>query len=334
VRSPRLQENPRRCWRLRPVPAIWCLDAGTPLELTSLELRHGQCVRGKPGTRPQIVVPRGGLAIIEEDVCFQNLDFVAAIEDRQAAAAEGGILRVQASRVEFRGCSFQAAGSSSTPPAALVWSHPARQEASEISLPSGQVRLSDCVFRRVDAAVRCRTIGAVAVEMTNSLHLGEGPLVHLDHAPRLDGPIVIELSAVTLRDSGPLLRCDYQRLEEQPGPIAIQSSGCVFATAEQAALLSFAGPKAPQRLLGAIQWTGQGSLLSSQTVVAQWRQPDGRTVALDDAAVSIAGLARSPLSFAGLAENEPSASRVVRWQGPLRSTAAPGVDPTTLFWPK
>lgn len=302
------------------------------VNLESLELRAGQSVRGEPTKRLRLPVPAEGLVIAAEDVRFQYVDFVWNAPADAPATPLPAIVELRASRATFHGCSFQAGGKPVAIPTAIRWSQPGQQAASAIALPSGQVQLSDCVFRQVGMGISCQRIGAVAVEMANVLHLGAGPLVHLNHCPKLDEPVIVSLTAVTLRDSGPLLLCDYEQLEDQPGSITVQANGSAFVTGPQAALLAFVGPAAPEQLLANIQWTGQGSLVGPDTVVAQWRRPDGQLQRLDDTAVSIAGLVRSAVDFAGPAETGPSASRITRWQAPLHSSNPPGIDPAALDW--
>ena len=308
-------------------------SADKPLKLDSLQLRPGQRVCGTPGKRLLVAVPTEGLVIATEDLRFEHIDFVWNTSDPPASPATSpAILQLRASRATFHGCSFQSAGHGLTQPTAIRWSHLDGYAASAIALPTGQVQLSDCVFRHVGVGIESQRVGAVAVEMANVLHLGSGPLVHLNHCPKLDEPVVVSLASVTLRDSGPLLQCVYEQLEDQPGSITVQANGSAFVTGPQVALLSFVGPAAPEQLLTSIQWTGQGSLVAPQTVVAQWRHPDGKPQSLDDTSVSIAGLVRSSVDFAGPAETGPEANRITRWQVPLHSSSPPGIDPASLDW--
>jgi hypothetical protein len=55
---------------------------------------------------------------------------------------------------------------------------------------------------------------------------------------------------------------------------------------------------------------------------------------LDETELDVGGLVRSPLEFAGPAEKGPAASRLVRWQGPLRSSEPPGALAGGVFLPK
>ena len=215
-------------------------------------------------------------------------------------------------------------------PAAIVWTHPADAQTAATSLPSGRVQLSDCVLERVSAGLDCRTAGAVAIDFGNTLFLGGGPLVRLDHCPGGDEPVLLGVSRVTLRGSGPLLECRYQRIAAQPGEIAVQAVDSVFAPAASMPLVRFAGPDEPERLLENVRWTGQGSLVTPAAAIAAWQPPHQSPKTLDDAMVSIAGLVRSEVGFAGAAQAGPAASRADRWQAPLQSADPPGIDPRLL----
>ncbi len=306
------------------------LSGKVPIKGESLQLAAGQHVRGTGLERPVVEVSSGGLVVRPENVRFENVDFVwKAGSDRSPTGHRPAIIRLEASRAEFRGCSFQPAGAESGLVAAIRWTHPV--DRNELDLPHGQVVVADCVFHRVEAAIACQTAGAVSLELSNVLHLDGGPLILLDHAPVQDEPVGIGLTNVTLRDSGAVLECEFTKIASRPGRLSIRANGSAFVPRPNATLLSFAGPNSPEKLLWTIYWTGQGSLVSPQTVIAGWRRPDGQTEVLDDAAVSMAGLVRSKVGFAGSAKEDPAASQIVEWQVPLRTSDPPGIDPRSLF---
>jgi serine/threonine protein kinase len=304
------------------------LPAGGPLRLEARELCPGLCVRGEAGCRPLVLVPPGGLEVEPDRVRFENIDFVwdhlgAPVPRPEADTA---ILEVSAARAEFRGCTFRAAEGATRLPVAIRWTFPPRPSQAELSLPSGLLQLNDCVLERVGAAVSCRIVGTPAIEMANVLHVGAGPLVQLDRCPSADEPVFVGLSNVTLRGAGPLLECRYRRIPDPPGGISVDADGCVLATRPQTPLLRFVGADRPQRLLNKIRWTGQGSLVLPDAIIAAWQPPGGELLILEDAAASIAGLVRSNVRFAGAVEAGPQACRIVRWQAPLRSPDPPGID--------
>jgi serine/threonine protein kinase len=318
--------------RQNPDSSDLILPSGRPLSMASLELRAGQCVRGEGSQRPLLLVPANGLAVQAENVRFQNIDFVWS--DRQEARGGAAIVRIEAARAEFQGCSFQASRSAAARPAAIRWMQPGEDGPAELTLPASQIRLKDCVFRQVASGIDAGRPGAVGLDLANVLFLGEGPLVRLDHCPRFDEPLTLNLSNVTLRGSGPLLECVYGRVEEQPGKIVVQAESCAFVPGDHRPLILFLGEGSPQRILSFLDWTGQGSLISPEAVIAQWKRPAGEARTLDEASVSMAGMVRSAVTFAGDLDVSPTANRVNRWQVPLRSSSPPGIDPRPLVWPE
>ncbi len=311
------------------------LPGDGPIPAESLQIRPGQCLRGRPVVRARVVISRAGLAVRPEGVRFENVDFVW--EDRPAPAAEvpaePTIVHVSASRADFRACSFRAAPGATQRPVAIRWTYPADRSRAETALFSGRLRLTDCLLGHVGGGVACETLGAPAIQMANVLYLGAGPLVELDHCPRADEPVLLALTSVTMRDSGPLLECRYGEIPNQPGSLSIQAEGCALVTRARAPLLSFWGAMRPERILGKIRWTGQGSLILPEAAVAAWRNREGEVRQLDDSLVSIAGLVRSKVEFAGFQETGAEANGVVRCQVPLRSANLPGIDPRAIAWP-
>jgi hypothetical protein len=186
----------------------------------------------------------------------------------------------------------------------------------------------------VGAGLDCRTAGALGIEIVNSLHLGAGALLRLDHCPKSDEPVALSLAQATLRGGGPLWECLVPQVDNQPGEVTIQAAACVFAPDVGTPLLRLCGPREPGRLLSSIRWTGQGSLVTPGAAICAWRQPNGRQETLDEGLLSIAGLVRGAVGFAGEASDDPAASRAVRWQAPLQSANPPGIDPAPLPTPQ
>ena len=127
------------------------------------------------------------------------------------------------------------------------------------------------------------------------------------------------------------MECRYGRLGDECGPIAISAAECVLDCNPLGGLLVFAGSQQPEALLRATHWDGEGSLVTPRTAMAQWRRGARRPEALGEEDLEVAGLVRGEVEFAGRAEGPPSASRVVRWQAPLRSANPPGANPDALF---
>jgi serine/threonine-protein kinase len=313
-------------------PPDLVLAADKPLMATSLDLRPGQRVRGPSGKRAVIVAVQAGLVVDKENVRFENVDFVwhPSVAASDAQNAEPALVQLRASRAEFQGCSFQGQEMTPAPVSAVRWVHPARAKDVETALPSGRLRLADCLFRNVGVGLDCRTVGALAIELKNTLRLGGGPLVRLDHCPQADEPASIVLEQVTLRGGGPLLECLVPRSVEQPAELSVVSTACAFVPEPGTPLVRLTGAEMPLPLLGAVRWTGQGSLLAPQIPVIAWRGPGEREEIVDESSLSIAGLVRSAVGFAGQPSTDPAGSRLIRWQAPLQSADPPGIDPAPL----
>ena len=167
----------------------------------SLDLRAGQCVRGRTGRRAVVLVPRPAWSSTRRTSVSRTSTSFGATHRRRIAAKTGGpaIVQLRAGRAEFRGCSFRCAKGDDASDSlvrlgcsAIRWVHPAQADESETSLPSGRLQLTDCLLDRVGAGLDCRTVGALGIELTNTLHLGAGPLVRLDHCPQPDEPLSLE----------------------------------------------------------------------------------------------------------------------------------------------
>lgn len=313
------------------------LASDQPQRLTELELSPGQIVRGRGGRRPRLVVPAGGLEIDVEDVRFENVDFVGG----RSAAGNGraaAIISLRALRASFVGCSFQsnAAGKSfaQQAPAAIAWQGRPAADGAELELPTGTLTLESCVFYRVASAVRCRLDAALNFELDQVLHLGPGPLLLLEQAPQADEPISLAMSHLTLRGAAGLMECRYGEWAEAAGRIAIEASNCAFVPAEGKGLFLFRGDLPPRPLVEQLVWSGQGSVLARDAPLALWDAAQGQVLAAAEESISIDGLVRTDVGFAGEIEEGPQASRIVRWQVPLRSTDPPGIGEGSLELPK
>ncbi|MBN1910485.1 MAG: protein kinase [Pirellulales bacterium] len=296
-------------------------------------LRPGQRVRPEGTARPVVRIPRGGLVVRVPEAHFENLDFVweasagPSTTTLDSPNESPALVRLEASSATWKGCTFAARGSK---PTAIVWIHPADRTAATGGLPSGKVIFENCFFcPSVGTAVECRTLGALGLSLRNVLHLGEGPLVELDHAPAPAEPVFLKLDRTTLRGSGPLLVC-RDTSTGPAGRITIETIDSALVPGEASTLLAFSGKASPLPWLSQIRWTGQGSLVGYDVPIARWTREDGSAEPLDDTGISIEGLTRSETTFAGPVGPDPATSRLTQWQVPSRSPDPPGIDPTRL----
>jgi hypothetical protein len=276
-------------------------------------------------------VPYAGWQVDVDKIRFENVDFTIGmhVPKPPAEPAAMAMIRLSVSQVEFRGCTFSAPQASWDAVTAIDWCDaPARSER-QWKLAVSQMRLTDCVFDRLTAGVRCARRGTVAVEIQNTLSLTAGPFIQFDRALHQEETLRLALSQVTLRDSGPLLQYALGR-SPPAGQIEIQTDRCVLVPLGQTPLvnLAFDGPSRP--LAGTLRWSGQGSLLGPQTLFGAETLSDGTSRPLDDSEISVAGLVRSRINFAGDAGGGPAASRASHWQAPLATADPPGIDARRL----
>ena len=332
-------KNTRAVETAAPQTAENVLLLGGVTAAPSLALTANAIVRGDPQRRAVVSIPAEGFAVREPNVRFENIDF-AWKESEGLPPAKSvmidlhprAMIRLSASSAEFRGCTFRAIAEFN-PPAAIEWSHAEHRREDPSLLASGRVTLADCVFRGVSAGVVSRVPGAVALTATNVLYVGGGPLFRLPRCPKADEPVRITLAHSTIRAGGRLLECHYDRADETAGEINITAESSVFATGRGAAVLQFLGPIAPDHLFPHFRLGGQGSILSPDTRLAEWLTPNGVTNPLDEASLSVSGLTRGKIRFAGPIEQGVEANGVVGWEGPSVSPDPPGINPKTLAWP-
>jgi eukaryotic-like serine/threonine-protein kinase len=297
------------------------IDRATPARL--LQLKPGQRVYAKGG-RARVVVPRPGLAVQVEGVRFEGIDFVAETD----ASPESGrnspaLICLAASRCEFVGCSFQSAPGTAVFATAVVWRN-AGTERELALLPSGRISMKNCVFRRVAAGVELRFHGAIGIEMVNTLHLGPGPLLRLAHVPEAEEPLHVALAQLTLRDADVLIDCRCPGSGRRCGELAVEASGCILAPRPQAALLLLSPQAFDVGLTREVRWTGRGSLLAGPAAFARLHRDDGADPTIDDTTISISGLVRGEVEFAGQSSGNPLSSGIVNCQAPLQDTDSAG----------
>ncbi len=305
------------------------LDVAKPIRASDLRLKAGQRVRGQPGQRPMVVVSESPLRVAYDNVQFEGIDFVWHGDARNLGRPEtkSTMILVAARGIEMRGCSFSTKGRGT--PTAIRW----RGSGSAAPQEDGELTFTDCVFRGVAAVVECRANAGITVALSNTLCIAAGPIVRTETGPGNGETIAISLDHTTTRGDCAVLDCVADAQASQPGLIVISVAESVLVTNPRGGLLVFRGEQRPDKLLRAIAWSGQGSLITAKTAVALW-YPSGQSsqvLAEDDLAV--AGLVRSDVEFAGPADGPPSMSRITRWQAPLQSIDPPGANVDVLYLP-
>ena len=235
------------------------------------------------------------------------------------------MIRVRSQSVEFRGCSFTS--TSERPPAAIAWHGDAAAPVDS----TAELVLVNCVFQGLAAVVDVHQRDHLSVEASNTLCVASGPLVLLHNAPSTGAMLNLSLAHVTIRGDSAVLQCHQAAGDAEPGQIAIAVDNCALAINPGVGLLTFVGSQRPDSLLRNVSWTGQGSLVTPEVALLVWRRAGGQMQHLADDTLDVTGLVRSDVEFAADAGGPPAASRILRWQAPLRSADPPGADTAQLF---
>jgi hypothetical protein len=313
----------------KPSERTLVLPTDRPLRLKELDVAPGQTVMGEAGGRATVRVLRAGLVVSSEGARFENIDFVwdHLLEARpmdSSDATAGAMLIMQASRAEFHGCSFTSSSGRSLPVAIQCADGGPAAGAKELLL-------SDCLFGQLSAVAQCRDARGVSVEVTNTLLVDAGALLQLARPPAPDAVVSLTLDRVTLLGKTAVFGCRQDRPQTRLGSVTIIANDSALAPEPPLALLMFAGRESPDALLKSIDWNGQGTLISpAAEIAARDRGAElPQSIASDE--LSMAGLVRSVIEFVAPASHDPSASRVVRWQAPLRSAEPPGIAALPKF---
>ena len=298
------------------------LSSSKPNDVNDLALSPGVTVCGAEGERATVTMHGRGMLIDCDDVSFENIDFVwqASTEEPTTNAQTPSMFTLRAKVISWRGCTIDGRRAGVT-----AISAPGASDDLALGV-TPELSIDDTVVRGVAAVVE----GAVMLRLGNSLCVASGPLVRIPRGGGRGEPLTISLDHATLRGDGAVLEWRYGRQPSPASSVTISANECVFDIGAQGGLLLFGGGQRPEQLLRSITWNGQGSLVTPQTTIAAWRNGDKQPQALADDALEIAGLVHSALEFAGKPEGPPAASRVTRWQGPLRSAEPPGINPASL----
>src|SRR5690606_31260649 len=117
------------------------------------------------------------------------------------------------------------------------------------------------------------------------------------------------------------------------GKVTIEADNCAFGLDPTGAVLRLWDVHQLDRVLGALSYAGEGSLLSPRSSFALRYDEQGRPRPVDDERVEVDGLVLTDFQFAELAAHEVASSAVVRWSAPLQTEAPPGARPDRLHLP-
>ena len=210
--------------------------------------------------------------------------------------------------------------------------------AREIASASTPFTIENTIFRGSGAAVLlAETPGAV--RLTNCLKLGSGACLTLGRKATAR-PITIELTRVTLRDSGPLLRFGGAFAEQAAAPqIKIVATDSVFALSPlsasslAASLIEIQSTRPRSSLAQSVRWQGRDSIVPPGLELLVVTNPQrGTSIPVANADEQFESLLASELEFAGPASGANADSRLTHLAVPRSSQhePLPGIDPPAL----
>jgi len=330
--TPKPTEEGRRQSRYRPLPqpknGVLELNASGPYRAGKITAVGPLVIRGMADRPAKIVVLDAPLTISAESVRLENVDVTI-----RSAKPPASLLLAQTDRFDIVRCQFQthsfeeslAAGNSaaarlSHSPIAIGWRNLGES-------PGGRVRLEESQFLGLGTALHLAS-APQKLDAENCLRLGAGPLFVLAKSPRPGRPLVVKLSGVTTRGSGPLLNW---RLPDQPknlGQVQIEATSCVFDLASpQVALFEFIGGPRREDWHKWISLVGADALMSEQSPPAAWlNRRSGKYETLDDRDLKLEGLFAVPYAFAGQYSANPADAELAEIRASIsrRSVEMPG----------
>ena len=311
-------------------------EAG-PYDVGNVATGGSLTIRGTAGVNPVIRVGREPLRLAAETVSLIN---VAVRRDPRAGEASlPAMLLVRSRAVSIDQCEFElsplenSVAPTEAASAALAWLPPDVSPTEKPAHAVGQFEITNTTFRGPGAALLFAD-SPRAVKLTNCLKVGHGACFTLG-SKATARPVAFELSRVTLRDSGPLLRFGGAFAElATASQIGIVAQDCVFALSSTApSLIELQTARPRDNVAQSVHVTGQGSAVPLElkllTVTDSSRGKPAATVEADE---QFEGLIASDLEFVGPATDEAGASELKHLSAPRSSNQAamPGVDPTRL----
>ena len=309
-------------------------EAG-PYDVANVATNDTLTIRGAAGVNPVIQIGREPLRLAAESVTLINV--VVRCRSSAGASSLPAMLLIRSRTVSIDGCEFEMGPlDKSTAPldatsAALAWLPPDASPFEKSTQSAGQFEIANTTFRGHGAALQFAE-SPRTVQLTNCLKLGHGACFTLG-SKATARPVKFELSRVTLRDTGPLLRFGGSFAEQSTAPqIGIVAQDCVFALSSTApSLIEIQASRPRGNLAQSIQMTGQGSVVPLKLELLTVSDPSrGKPVTVVEADEQFEGLIASDLEFAGPAPAETAASELRQMSAPRSSTTLPGVDPTRL----
>ncbi|MEK6261380.1 MAG: protein kinase [Planctomycetota bacterium] len=311
-------------------------EAG-PYDVADVATDGTLTIRGAAGVNPVIQVGREPLRLAADAVSLINVS--VRREPRAGGAALPAMLLVRSRAVSIDRCEFElgpldeSVAPTEDTSAALAWLPPDVSPPETSNPTAGQFEVTNTTFRGHGAALVFAD-SPHRVKLINCLKVGHEPCFTLGSKATARA-VRIELTRVTLRDSGPLLRFGGPFAEHATAPqIGIVAQDCVFALSSTVpSLIELQTARPRDNVAQSVHVTGQGSVVPLELRLLTVTDPShGKPAVTVEADDLFEGLIASDLDFAGPASAEAGASELRHLSAPRSSNQAalPGVDPARL----
>ncbi len=331
--------------------------------------REPQVVEPQPLPAPdesgRIVLAPGGRYLAEEIAGSDTLQIIGDATDPAEIVITEQALSLWAERIQLSHVSFTRQSSAADRPSPLLIADCQQLEIINSRFEQGDKQLSGS--HRPGAAIAWRPIGTnqpreTRVELRDVVLAGTGPAIYLQAPPRkfaaenvlkVGGGDFIQVSdasrsdwncdlrRVTLRDTGPLLRC-WPAAENAPlSKLTLVATGCVVdlargaksssAEAARPTLFAWMTGRLPSNWMSAIDWQLMGMLVTPDIdVIVRVDPSNGRRTPIDESRLDIDGLVAGPFEFDGPASPRPHDSLLRSCDAPLPAATKIGIDADTL----
>lgn len=286
-------------------------------------------IRGPKQGGATILVAEQPLKIWAETLVLENVTFARNGWVGHSSGVAAALVQAETQNLTIRNCRFETHSLETirSSPAvsdrivAVAWKLINKPDAS-----GGQVDIDDSVFLGTRSAVFLASAPR-HVGCRNNLKIGAGPYFTLSGVPPRGADLRMQLERLTLRRSETLLRWQPASPPVDIGRISIEANDCVLdITGENTALFQLAGHQRSADLLASLELFGEGSLASSELVVA--RRFDARSGAwalVDSSAVAVEGILKMAYEFAGGLTDDRRDSLIKSHNAPRRHASAPGI---------
>ncbi|QDT89368.1 serine/threonine protein kinase [Gimesia algae] len=303
------------------------LEADTVYESTSITTVGPLTLKGDPAQPAIIEIEEDSFRVVAEQLTVENVTFInRASSPQKLAQTTHALLNVTAQNVKINSSYFaqldtKTETGSNQIRSALYWKPLDPQQRNGTNLT-----FQNTIFAVPRHAVYLSQTPQ-NISLANCLNLTSSSMLFLEHPPEIDQQLNLNLQHLTMRETGPLLLLKWSDQIQIPGTIQIEARDCVFGLV-QSALIQFQGSKPPKNWLSSVGLIGEGSVASSDILIAGWQKSPGESLEeLSTDNMMIEGLSTGKFRFAAELSLHPADSLVTEAQVPRKSAQPPGIQP-------